>query len=368
MRLASAALADAIEMARSGQREGGSPAGRTGVALGTALGAVEDVELEESPPAGPRVPHRAERRAGSADPASDLSFALFGDRVVEGAIGPPGSASLLHGPRWVFSATCVSGLCALEQAAAEIALDRRDLMAVGGIDTLSDAMLAGFGSLGILSRSGQVRPFDVRHDGIAIGEAACFVVVEPLGRVCERQVTPAACILSQSLRSDAYHLTTPDPSGRGMARAITRAMGDAGLTAGDLGGILVTAAGSAVYDPMLCRAVEEALGERGREIPVTTWEPAVGHVLAATGVVALAFGAEVLATGILPAVYPVEGRGEDPRTDAWQGLDPECRLDYVLDGPRRLEAPVLLALVVGFGGQNGAVVIGSPERGGRVPC
>ena len=314
------------------------------MALGTALGAVEDVE------------------AGVGARVDDLSFAVFGDRVVEQTSdhGARGSGRL-DGPRSMFSATCVSGLCALEQAAADIALDRADAMAVGGIDTLSDAMLAGFTSLGIVSGSGPLRPFDGSHDGIAIGEAACFVVVEPLAEVLERSVSPAACILSQSLESDAYHLTTPDPSGHGMARAIRRAVADAGLTADDIGGILVTAAGSVVNDRMLCRAVEEALGARGGEIPVSTWEPAVGHVLAATGIVALAFATEALARGYLPAVYPVSSTGEAPGLT----IDPECRLDYVVDGPRRLKEPVLLVLVVGFGGQNGAVVLASPDRVAR---
>ena len=346
VRLASTALRDATAAAwASGSRVRPE---RAGVALGTALGAVEDLQ------------------AGVGARVDDLSFAVFGDRIVEQASdhGARGSGRL-DGPRSMFSATCVSGLCALEQAAADIALDRADAMAVGGIDTLSDAMLAGFTSLGIVSGSGPLRPFDGSHDGIAIGEAACFVVIEPLAEVLECSVSPAACILSQSLESDAYHLTTPDPSGHGMARAIRRAVADAGLTADDIGGILVTAAGSVVYDRMLCQAVEEALGARGGEIPVSTWEPAVGHVLAATGIVALAFATEVLARGQLPAVYPVSSTGETPGLT----IDPECRLDYVVDGPRMLEEPVLLVLVVGFGGQNGAVVLASPDRAARSsPC
>ncbi len=362
VRLAAAALRDAMEAARaSGARPRPE---RTGVALGTALGAAQDVELDGLAGGGGA-------RGGAAD---DLSFAVFADRVVKSASdsGPDADGtsargeSFLSGPRSVFSATCVSGLCALEQAAADIALDRADAMAVGGIDTLSDVMLAGFASLGIVSGSGQLHPFGGSGDGIAIGEAACFIVIEPLSGAGEPFRSPRACILSQSLESDAYHLTTPDPSGRGMARAIERAVADAGMTAGDLGGILVTAAGSAVYDRGLSRAVEAALGPRAREIPVSTWEPAVGHVLAATGIVALAFAAEVLGRGRLPAVYPVSSAGET----RLRAIDPECRLDYVVDGPRSLDEPVLLALVVGFGGQNGAVVMACPDRAaspGRAP-
>jgi 3-oxoacyl-(acyl-carrier-protein) synthase len=84
---------------------------------------------------------------------------------------------------------------------------------------------------------------------------------------------------------------------------------------------------------------------------VTTWEPAVGHVLAATGVLGIAFAARILERGAVPPV-PAAG-GKRPE------IDPECRLRYVFERPAPLAAPWVLALTVGFGGQNGAALVAS---------
>jgi 3-oxoacyl-(acyl-carrier-protein) synthase len=101
---------------------------------------------------------------------------------------------------------------------------------------------------------------------------------------------------------------------------------------------------------MMSSAVRTALGEgECARIPVTTWEASVGHALAATGVLGLVHAAWMLETG---RAHPTFG---------CEHLDPECRLEYVLAEPRPLRAPCVLTLTVGFGGQNGATIVASPE-------
>ena len=291
--------------------------------LGTALG---DVESHEEAA-------RA-RRSGASDRAE--SFESIAERLID-ALEP--LRKRVESVR-VFSATCVSGLCALEAAAADLSRSRSRRALVAAFDTLSASMQAGFTSLRALSPSGRLRPFDREHDGILLGEGAAAVVLEASER---SRVT----ILGTALESDAFHMTSPDPSGAGMARAIERALESAGRRAEDIGCITVTATGSAIYDRMISRSVERALGERiAGSIPVTTWEGQVGHLLAATGIAALVHARGVLSTGRIEVVTGVDH------------LDAECRLDYVLDGPRTLEKPLVLTLIVGFGGQNGAVLIG----------
>jgi 3-oxoacyl-[acyl-carrier-protein] synthase II len=146
------------------------------------------------------------------------------------------------------------------------------------------------------------------------------------------------------------HLTSPDPEGRGMARAIGGALRDACIAPEEIGCITVTAAGSPVYDRMESRAVLAALGPRAAaRVPVTTWEPAVGHALAATGALGVVHAAMVLSDGLVRPVFGVER------------VDPDCQLRYVLEGPVSLDSPCVLALTVGFGGQNGATVVTSLE-------
>jgi 3-oxoacyl-[acyl-carrier-protein] synthase II len=348
-RLARSALDEAL--AGAGLADEAQASAPIGLALGTALGPVEEMErwvARRGEGEKNAVPAPCSRRSADLVPRSEilqrLSFEALAARLAEEA------RPALRGPRSVFSATCVSGLCAIEQAAADLARGRAGAMAAGAVDTLSRFMQAGFSALGALSPSGRLRPFDLEHDGIVLGEAAAFLVLEPLRAAAARGARASACLASQRLESDAFHLTSPEPSGKGMARAITRALGDAGLGAGDIGCITVSATGSPVYDRMLSRAVRQALGDDAAgEIPVTTWEPAVGHVLAATSIVGIAHAALTIREGRVLPVFGIER------------LDPECRLRYAVGEPLALRTPVVLALLVGFGGQNGAAVVVGPE-------
>jgi 3-oxoacyl-[acyl-carrier-protein] synthase II len=323
---------------------------RLGLALGTALGPSAALERQVHGGAG----------TANSPGLAGITLEAYAARLHRAACDP--ARGLGPGPRSVFSVTCVSGLCALEQAAADLAFRRADAVLVGGADTVSASMHAGFRALQALSPSGRLRPFDAEHDGILIAEAACSTVIEPGRAAALRGVRPRAAVLAQRLVSDAVHLTSPDLEGKGMARAIAGALGDAGLDPRDLGGITLTATGSAVYDRMQSAAVRSALGEQAvAEIPATTWEPAVGHVLAATGVLGIAHAARVIERGRVPAVPCSPAGGGSSHPHGVGRIDPECRLGYVIGRPVALRAPCVLALTVGFGGQNGATIIGSLE-------
>jgi 3-oxoacyl-[acyl-carrier-protein] synthase II len=325
------------------QRDGNEPAPeRIGIALGSSLGPAEEIELRA----------RAHARPVPPEACREMSLDWL---LAELAKAPAPGAPALRGPRSAFSVTCVSGLCALEQAAADIALDRADAMFVGALDTLTELMQCGFSSLRALSPSGELRPFDRAHDGIVLGEGAAFLRIEPLLNAYRRGARVSACILAQRLLSDTFHLTSPDPQGAAMARAIRRVLADAGLEARDIGCVTVTASGSPVYDRMLDTALVDALGESVvQELPVTTWEAAVGHVLAATGTVALAHAARLVETRSAHVV----GRVEE--------VFPASRLRYVIDEPVPIENPIVLTLIVGFGGQNGVVLVSAPESAAAI--
>jgi len=135
-----------------------------------------------------------------------------------------------------------------------------------------------------------------------------------------------------------------------MAHAIQGVLADSGLHPEDIGCITVTAAGSPVYDRMQSLAVFQALGEDcASGVPVTTWEGATGHLLAATGTLGLVHAALILERGNIFPVAPVDG------------IDPDCRLHFVLREGEPLSSPCVLALSVGFGGQNGATLVTSAE-------
>jgi len=317
--------------------------GSTGISLGTALGAVEQLEGLFGEEAPGRSGGDAAAARARAVPHHDLT-----DRIAL-RLG-------LGGPRSTFSVTCASGLCALEQAAGDLRAGRAVAMLVGGADTLSRFMQTGFCALKALSPSGRLRPLEVGRDGIVLGEGAAFVVVETIEEARRRGAPVRAVIAGNRLRSDGTHLTSPDGSGAGMAAAAAGAMAEAGIAHGELGAVSFTAAGSPIYDRMQSRAVRLALAPVADRVPATTWEGSIGHALASTAVIGLVNAVQTIGDG---EVLPIAGR---PPASS---IDPECSLRYLLEGPEVLRSPAVLALTVGFGGQNGATVVVGAGRGSR---
>ena len=249
--------------------------------LGSALGGIEWFEpTEDAAVAPPLLPH-------------DLTIELARCSGLD--VGT------------TFTATCASALYALEQACAELALGRRDAVVCGGFDTLSRFMQSGFHALGALHDDGT-------GDGLILGEAACFVVLEPLGRARARGARVRCVLAGRGNVADAAHLTAPDPTGRGMVDAITRCLADADLRPEDVTHFSQTADASHRYRTMYGAVLEEVFGAQCPEL--VGWERSVGHVMAATGVFGLAHAALVL--------------------------------------ERDRSARAVLSMTVGFGGQNSA--------------
>ena len=211
-----------------------------------------------------------------------------------------------------YSVTCVSGLCAVERARSAIAGGAPAALVLG-VETLSRTIQGGFCALEALSLSAS--PSDPSpQDGIVLGEAACALLLEPA-------VPGQAALLGQGLVADACHATSPDRSGQGMREAVELALTEAGLAVGDLGWIALTASGSPVYAATYAGALDSLWGGEAWRERVVDWEGSVGHLLAASGPVGL--------------LYELERAREVPG----------------------------LALTVGFGGLNGASVVG-PARPG----
>ncbi len=246
---------------------------RLGLSIGTAMG---DFDVGESPPLSPHL--------------LTLSLAeRFG----------------LSGPLSTSSVTCASALYALERAEIELALGRADAMALAGSDRLGPFNRAGFEALGVLGTR-----------GLVLGEAGGAAVLERVAGARARGAPIRALLLGRSLRADNLHLTAVEEGGRAMEVAIRAALDEAALGIGDVARIVWTAHANPAYGRMYEQVLGRLFGEPGP--PRSTWEDRFGHVMAASGVVALVHAAWLFA------------RGER--------------------GP-------VLSLVVGFGGQNGALVL-----------
>jgi 3-oxoacyl-[acyl-carrier-protein] synthase II len=292
---------------------------RVGVVVGTALGGVEEGE-----------------RALGGESARRLRDALYdgpGDRLARwlGA----------RGPVITVSTACASGATALAMGADLLRRGEADAVVAGGYDVLCRFVLRGFDALRSLTRD-QVRPFDRRRTGLLLGEAGALAL---LRRERDVRGPRLGTLLGYGSASDGFHIAAPEPQGRGLERAITAALADAGVSARDID--LVSAHGTAtpLNDRIETAALKRALGARAYQVPVNSIKAGLGHTMGAAAALEAFMCLLAAQRGLIPPTLNLE----DP--------DPECDLDYVPGQARPGRPRLMLSTSMGFGGCNGALVL-----------
>jgi 3-oxoacyl-[acyl-carrier-protein] synthase II len=226
-----------------------------------------------------------------------------------------------------------------------------DAVVTGGAEaTLTAFGFACFNALQALSPTGISRPFDARRDGFVMGEGAGVLVLEEAEAAAARGATVLGEVLGYGSTSDAHHLTAPEPTGLPASRAIEMALGDAGLTPGDLSYVNAHGTSTQLNDAAETSALKRALGEDARRIPISSTKSAIGHLLGAAGAV------EAIAT-----IQALNGRIIPP-TLGLEEPDPELDLDYVPGFARELvpmngAGPVAVSNSFAFGGHNVSLVL-----------
>jgi 3-oxoacyl-[acyl-carrier-protein] synthase-1 len=250
----------------------------------------------------------------------------------------------LEGPAAVISTACSSGAKVFAAARRLLTADLVDAVVVGGVDSLCLTTLYGFQSLQLTAR-GPCRPFDAARDGISLGEAAAFVLLERPGD----DVDPAAVVLLGVGEScDAWHLSAPHPEGRGAILAMQAALADAGLEPKAIEYINLHGTGTPSNDLAESRAVAAVFGTA---VPCSSTKGATGHALGAAGALEAVVCALALEHGLLPAGLNVETP------------DPALGLNYLRHTALRPVSRVL-SNSFGFGGTNCSLILGQPGRGG----
>jgi 3-oxoacyl-[acyl-carrier-protein] synthase II len=246
---------------------------------------------------------------------------------------------------------CAASNMAIGDGLDSIRLGRADVMLCGGTEApITEVGIAGFSAMRALSRRNDApekgsRPFDAGRDGFVMGEAGAVVVLEELGHARRRGAKIYAELLGYGLSSDAQHITEPDPSGENPARAMTMALGDAGVDPGEVDYINAHGTSTPLGDSAETRVIKLALGEENaRNTPVSSTKGATGHCLGAAGAVEATFSILAVHNGVLPPTINYE----DP--------DPECDLDYIPNESREADVRVALSNSFGFGGHNATIV------------
>jgi 3-oxoacyl-[acyl-carrier-protein] synthase II len=247
---------------------------------------------------------------------------------------------------------CSASLGAIGLAADLIRLGAADAMLVGGCDTLSPTTLAGFDGLKATCETA-CAPFS-KPFGLSLGEASAFMVIEELDHARNRGAPIFSEIAGFGLSNDAYHCTSPDPSGSGQVHAMESALKDAGMAPGEIVYINAHGTGTEANDKTETKAVRRLFGDFAEKIPVSSTKSMVGHCLGAAGCL------EAIATIVCmhdAKVYPPTANFSGPREG--------CSLDYVPDAGRPWTAlGPAMSNNFAFGGNNASVVV-APFFSGR---
>ena len=244
----------------------------------------------------------------------------------------------LTGPAVVVSSACSSSAKVFASARRMMAAGLIDAAVVGGVDSLCLTTLYGFNSLGLISEQA-CRPFDTQRNGISIGEAAAFALLE---NTPEHLDADAVLLLGIGESSDAYHMSSPRPDGLGARMAMQDALQMAGLRASEIDYINLHGTATQSNDAAEGKAVHSIFGSG---TPCSSTKGATGHTLGAAGGVEAVICALGLQHGLLPA-------GLNTRQ-----LDPTLALDYILENRARSVTRVL-SNSFGFGGTNCSLVFG----------
>jgi 3-oxoacyl-[acyl-carrier-protein] synthase II len=249
----------------------------------------------------------------------------------------------LEGIKSTITTACSSSANAMGYAYDVIAAGLADVVLTGGSDVLARLTYGGFNSLRSVD-PGPCRPFDRERRGLSIGEAAGILVFEEEGRARKRGAPLLSEFLGYGVTSDAYHMTAPDPSGAAGARTIRSALAFAGVNAEDVDYVNAHGTATPQNDSAETAAIKVGLGERAREIPVSSIKSMIGHCLCASGAI------EAVAT-----VLTIQS-SQVPPTIHYENPDPACDLDYVPNEARDHRVDVALSNSFAFGGNSSVVV------------
>ena len=256
----------------------------------------------------------------------------------------------LTGPVMTQVAACATSVIAFHDALRLIATGECDVVLTGGSEAPVVPMgVAALGNMGALSKRNDdpataSRPFDRTRDGFVLGEGAGVVVVESVEHALARGATPIAEVIGGALTADAFHISAPDPSGRGQARSMSLALRNSGVAPDEIDWIVAHGTSTPLNDTTETRAIKAAYGSAAATRAISSPKSMIGHLVGAAGI------ASSLAAlgGIRDGVISPTANLHEP--------DPECDLDYVPLVARKTKVDTVAVNGFGFGGQNAVTI------------
>src|SRR6266849_7725150 len=313
------------------------PQDRVGVSFGTALGGVCKAEEQ----------YIRYLKKGARGVQPTLAVQVFGGSAHSNVAIEFG----FRGVGTTNSNSCASGTVSVGEALRYIRDDFADIVVAGGAEApLTTITIGAFDIIKTMSRCGDpqfaCRPFDKLRDGFVMGEGAAALILEELEHARTRGARIYAEVLGYSLNNDAFHMTTPLPSGDSCIRAMRDALADAHVAPEQIDYVNAHASSTQLNDSAETMSIKEVLGEHAKKIPVSGTKGYHAHPLGATGAIEAALCALAL------------DRQWVPPTINYQNPDPACDLDVVPNHGRAAELNYVISNSFGFGGINACIVLG----------
>lgn len=257
----------------------------------------------------------------------------------------------LKGPLSSPSVACSTGANAIGEALRIIQRGDADIMLAGGSEAcVTPLAFGGFCATRSMSRRNDCvgkasRPFDRNRDGFVMGEGAGVVVLEKLAHAHSRGVRIYAELVGYGNAADAFHFTAPEPHGEGMVRVMRKTLKDAHINPEDIEYINAHGTSTVLNDKIESKAIMKVFGEHAKKLKLSSIKSMIGHLLAAAGAVEFVSTVMSVYTGIFPP------------TINYEESDPECPLDYVVNGVEAVDIEMAMSNSFGFGGGNACLIV-----------
>ncbi|MBW1814727.1 MAG: beta-ketoacyl-[acyl-carrier-protein] synthase family protein, partial [Deltaproteobacteria bacterium] len=252
----------------------------------------------------------------------------------------------LSGIRSTVTTACSSSATAIGYGFDLIRSKTQKVVISGGSESLSELTFAGFNSLKVTDPY-FCRPFDKNRQGISLGEGASILVLEDYHHARDRGAKIWGEVMGYAINSDAFHLTSPDPSARGVSRVMITALENSSVQPSQVDYINAHGTATKINDKMETKAIKNVFGkDKAGSLAISSTKSMVGHCLGASGAIEAAATILALQNQMVPP------------TIHYETSDPECDLDYVPNHSRAMEIRIALSNSFAFGGNNTSIVFG----------
>lgn len=286
-------------------------------------------------------------REGSPDRISPFFIPML---IADIAAGRISMQYGLKGPNYATISACTTSSHSIIDSVMIIQRGDADVMITGGSEAVICPMgVGGFNAMKALSTRNDApekasRPFDKNRDGFVMGEGGATLILEELEHAKARGAKIYGEISGIGMTADAHHITEPAPNGEGVARAMSIAIKDAGLTTNDIDAINAHGTSTPPNDKNETAAIKSVFGDKAYDLAVHSIKSMVGHLLGAAGAVEAISSLLSIRDSVIPPTINFEEK------------DPDCDLNYVFNTALKKDIKTIISDNSGFGGHNTAIV------------